>query len=84
MIATARRAARKPLPAHFKSGEMLTLNDFLRRYERMHHVKKAPLQYVKQKPDKHGRLHSRVFKGLMLDVRAALEENKARMLAALD
>lgn len=41
-------------------------------------------QYVKQKPDKHGRLHSRVFKGLVLDVRAALEGNKARVLAALD
>lgn len=77
MIATARKAPRKPAPAHFESGDMLTLNDFPHRYERMPHVKKA-------QPDKQGRLHSRVFKGLVLDVRAALEGNKARMLSALD
>ena len=40
-------------------------------------------QYVKQRPDKHGKLHSRKFKGLILDVQAALAFDKSRVLAAL-
>jgi Uma2 family endonuclease len=43
MIATAKSSARKAVPAHFENGDMLTLNDFLRRYERMPNVKKAEL-----------------------------------------
>lgn len=40
-------------------------------------------QYVKMKPDRHGKLRSRVFPGLVLDLAAALACDKARVLAAL-
>ncbi|MFN0076979.1 MAG: Uma2 family endonuclease [Prosthecobacter sp.] len=40
-------------------------------------------QYVKMKPDRHGKLRSRVFPGLVLDLAAALACDKARVLASL-
>lgn len=40
-------------------------------------------QYVKRTPDSRGRLASRVFPGLVLDVAAALAGDKAAVLAAL-
>ncbi len=43
MIATAKPPSRDPVSAHFENGDLLTLNEFLRRYEQMPHVKKAEL-----------------------------------------
>jgi Uma2 family endonuclease len=40
-------------------------------------------QYVKLPSDRHGRIHSRMFKGLVLDTVAALKMDKAKVLAAL-
>ena len=40
-------------------------------------------QYVKMKIDRHGKLRSRVFPGLVLDVAAALAGDKKKVLAAL-
>lgn len=40
-------------------------------------------QYVKMKADRHGKLRSRVFPGLVLDLAAALACDKAKVLAAL-
>lgn len=40
-------------------------------------------QYVKLAADRHGRIHSRMFKGLTLDTAAALKMDKAKVLAAL-
>jgi len=40
-------------------------------------------QYVKLGKDRHGRLRSRIFKGLVLDVAAALAGDKAKVIAAL-
>ena len=40
-------------------------------------------QYVKLAADRHGRIHSRMFKGLILDTAAALKMDKAKVLAAL-
>ena len=40
-------------------------------------------QYVKLPADRHGRIHSRMFKGLILDTAAALEMDTAKALAAL-
>jgi len=40
-------------------------------------------QYVKLAADRHGRIHSRLFKGLVLDTAAALKMDKAKVLAAL-
>ena len=40
-------------------------------------------QYVKLAADRHGRIHSRMFKGLILDTVAALEMDTAKALAAL-
>ena len=40
-------------------------------------------QYVKLAADRHGRIHSRMFKGLVLDTAAALKMDKAKVLAAL-
>lgn len=40
-------------------------------------------QYVKLPADRHGRIHSRMFKGLILDTAAALKMDKAKVLAAL-
>ena len=40
-------------------------------------------QYVKQQPDRYGRLRSRVFPGLCLDVAAALACDKAKVLSVL-
>lgn len=40
-------------------------------------------EYVKMKPDRHGKLRSRVFPGLVLDLAAALACDKSRVLAAL-
>jgi len=39
--------------------------------------------YIRMKPDRHGRLRSRIFPGLVLDVEAALRGDKAAVLAAL-
>ena len=39
--------------------------------------------YVKQTPARHGKLHSRTFKGLALDVEAALKLDGAKVLSAL-
>jgi len=40
-------------------------------------------QYVKLAADRHGRIQSRTFKGLVLDTAAALKMDKAKVLAAL-
>lgn len=40
-------------------------------------------QYLKMKIDRHGKLRSRVFPGLVLDVAAALAGDKKKELAAL-
>ncbi len=40
-------------------------------------------QYMKMKPDRHGKLRSRVFPGLILDLAAALACDKAKVLALL-
>ena len=40
-------------------------------------------QYVKMKSDRHGKLRSRIFPGLVLDLAAALACDKAKVLAAL-
>lgn len=40
-------------------------------------------QYVKMKADRHGKLRSRIFPGLVLDLAAALACDKAKVLAAL-
>ena len=40
-------------------------------------------QYFKMKPDRHGKLRSRIFPGLVLDLAAALACDKAKVLAAL-
>ena len=40
-------------------------------------------QYAKLAADRHGRIHSRIFKGLVLDTAAALKMDKAKVLAAL-
>jgi Uma2 family endonuclease len=40
-------------------------------------------QYIKMKPDRHGKLRSRVFPGLVLDLAAALACDKSKVLAAL-
>ena len=40
-------------------------------------------QYVKLAADKAGKLHSRIFKGLVLDVAAALKGDRAKVLTAL-
>lgn len=40
-------------------------------------------QYIKMKPNRHGKLRRRVFPGLVLDLAAALACDKAKVLAAL-
>ena len=40
-------------------------------------------QYIKMKPDRHGKLRSRIFPGLVLDLAAALACDKAKVLSAL-
>ena len=40
-------------------------------------------QYARLTADRHGRIHSRHFKGLVLDTAAALKMDKAKVLAAL-
>lgn len=40
-------------------------------------------RYLKMKPDRHGKLRSRVFPGLVLDLAAALACDKAKVLATL-
>jgi Uma2 family endonuclease len=40
-------------------------------------------QFIKMKPDRHGKLRSRIFPGLVLDLAAALACDKAKVLAAL-
>lgn len=40
-------------------------------------------QYIKMKPDRHGKLRSRIFPGLVLDLAAALACDKAKVLASL-
>lgn len=40
-------------------------------------------EYVNLQPDRHGRIRSRIFKGLVLDVPAALAGDKKKVLGAL-
>ena len=88
----AGRSSSRPLP--LENGGLMHSREFLRRYERLPHVKKAeliegivymgsPVSVRHSKPDAQGVLHSRVFPGLQLPVASRLVGDTAQVLAAL-
>lgn len=92
---TNRKTSALPL---LENGDRLTAVEFMRRYEAMPELRKAQLiegtvfmpapvrapgrTFVEQKI-KGGVLRSAVFPGLVLDVKALLRGDKARLVAAL-